>query len=337
MRKSQLPFGIVFGLVVALCLGQVAWWIYFQVAEAARLEAAGRALAADDLAAALEVFEVASGAELADEAGRRRTMFAWEGATLSLLVMLGIVFFYVALVRERQARREQQRFLTGATHELKTPLATIRLGLESLSLDSLPTERRASYVEGMLREADRLERGLTNLLTAAGLETSARPREVGDLGDDVRRALSAFGERFRSQELDCATQLARCVVSRDPQAMRIVLHNLLDNAVKYSSRGDRIEVALEHVGDAARLTVTDTGCGIERDELARIFERFHRAGPDHIGGTGLGLALVREIVEAHGGRVRAESRGPGRGARFTIELPTVEEPASGPAPVEVPA
>ncbi len=328
--NARMRLGLAFGLLVGLCLAQIAWWIVFQIGETGRLEHAGAALAHGDVPGALAVFEVGSGGELIAEAQRRRTMFTWEGATLGTAITLGVVFFYIALLRERRVRLDQHRFLTGATHELKTPLTTVRLGLESLRLDTLPAERRLGYVDGMLREVDRLERGLTNILAAAGLEsTRDRPRLPGDLAEDLRRALEGFRERFRAADLTVQfDDPASCPIDRDEVAMRLVLHNLLDNAVKYTGQGGRIDIALTRISDTARLTVTDTGCGIPRDQLARIFERFHRAGPEHIGGTGLGLALVKEIVEAHGGAVHAESHGPCTGSRFTVDLPLREETAA---------
>jgi signal transduction histidine kinase len=321
---------IVFGVVVVICLAQVAWWIGFQVRESVRLERAAEQLEAGHIDGALRALNATYPGELAEEARSRRAMFASEGAALGILVLVGVVFFYTALLRERRMRANQQRFLTGATHELKTPLTTIRLGLESLERGTLPDERRSAYLRGMVREIDRLERGLTNILTAAGLEHAGnRPREVGDLADDLRRALDAFHERCVTAEIRCrAETLEACPVRRDAAAMRIVLHNLLDNAVKFTPSGGEIDVALRAVGGQARLEVRDDGCGIAREDLERIFERFQRGeGPEHVGGTGLGLALVKEIVEAHGGRVAARSEGRGKGATFTLSLPLSEVPA----------
>jgi signal transduction histidine kinase len=178
----------------------------------------------------------------------------------------------------------------------------------------------------MLREIDRLERDLTNLLVAAGLEapSKVRGRAVrGDLADDVRRAVEQFGARFAAAGVECRVlNLDPCLVDRDEGSIRIVLHNLLDNGVKYNVRGGHVAISLEKRGHKARLTVTDDGCGIPKHELDRVFTRFHRgATHDHVGGTGLGLAIVKELVEAHDGRVRAESEGAGNGARFTIDLP----------------
>ncbi|MDA0375220.1 MAG: HAMP domain-containing sensor histidine kinase [Planctomycetota bacterium] len=327
MRKHT---SLVFGLVVLVCLTQIGWWITFQVREASRLETVAEHLDAGEIQAALRALEATYPGELAETARSRRAMFASEGAALGLLVLVGVVFFYATLLRERRFRDNQQRFLAGATHELKTPLTTVRLGLESLEQGTLPEPRRGEYLRGMVRELDRLERGLTNILTAAGLEASGtRPREVDDLAADTRRAIEAFRERCAAAELSTsADELQNCPVRRDPAAIRIVLHNLLDNAVRYTPPGGRILVRVRRVGHEAELSVTDTGRGIAREDLERIFGRFERgSGSEHLGGTGLGLALVRELVQSHGGTVSVSSDGPDRGSCFTLRLPLAEESA----------
>ncbi|MGA0868410.1 MAG: sensor histidine kinase [Planctomycetota bacterium] len=327
MRKHT---SLVFGLVVLVCLTQIGWWITFQVREADRLETVAAHLDAGEIPAALRALEATYPGELAETARRRRAMFASEGAALGLLVLVGVVFFYTALLRERRMRDNQQRFLAGATHELKTPLTTVRLGLESLEQGTLPEPRRADYLRGMVRELDRLERGLTNILTAAGLEAGgARPRHVEDLAEDVRHAVDAFRERCAAAELEThADGLACCPVRRDPAAIRIVLHNLLDNAVKYTPPGGRIEIRLLAEDTDAVLSVADNGRGIAAADVERIFGRFERGTEsEHLGGTGLGLALVRELVQSHGGSVSVRSDGPGKGACFTLRLPLAEGPA----------
>lgn len=328
--RSRRWFGIVFGVLVALCLAQIAWWIIFQLQEAERLQAVSTALGRDDIPAALEAFGAGESGELRDEAVRRRFMFMLEGATLGSIVLTGIVFLYRSLVRERRMRREHERFLTGATHELKTPLATIRLGIESLGMESLPPERRDQYLQGMLRESDRLETGLTNLLVAAGLDHTERSeRSRGDLADDLRRVAEQFRERCETASLELRiSPLEHCEIERDPQGIHLVLHNLLDNAVKFSEAGGSVAVSLRRQGKLAVVTIEDQGCGIEASEMPRIFDRFHRAGPDHVGGTGLGLALVREITEQHGGRVGVSSHGPDTGSKFEVSLPLAPEIAT---------
>ncbi|MEO0480070.1 MAG: HAMP domain-containing sensor histidine kinase [Planctomycetota bacterium] len=321
--KSRLWFGIVFGCLVALCLAQVTWWIVFQLQEADRLDHLATAIETENPANALGAYGADSVEALRERAAQQRSMFALEGATLGILILLGVLFLYTALMRERRIRKERTRFLTGATHELKTPLATIRLGLESIGRASMPEDRRETYVKGMLREADRLETGVTNILVAGGLESTSRQDWVtDDLALELGRLLDNFDERASSQQIRIIRQaFDSCPVRRSGDTLRIAIHNLCDNAIKFSEPGDTIDVRLERTDRLAVLTIRDTGHGIDPQEMPRIFDRFHRAGPDHIGGTGLGLAIVREIVEHHGGSVRAESKGLGHGSVFRVTLP----------------
>jgi signal transduction histidine kinase len=323
----------LFALVVLLCLTQVGWWIYFQFRETARLEDAAALLVRGEPAAAARALGADDTGSLAEHVRRRRVMFASEGAALGVFVLVGVVFFYAAWMRERRMREQQRRFLTGATHELKTPLATVRLGLESLLEDRVPLQRREHYLRSMIGEVDRLERGATNLLTAAALHerTQALRRSVGDLALDVEDALAELAPRLEAAELRLERQLASGVaVARDPDALRIVLRNLLDNAIKYSARGGAVRVALERAGGDAVLRVADGGAGMDADELHHAFAPFYRgAAKNHVGGSGLGLHLVAELVRAHGGSVGAASPGPGRGSEFSVRLPLAGDGGGG--------
>ncbi len=107
--------------------------------------------------------------------------------------------------------------------------------------------------------------------------------------------------------------------------MRLILHNLLDNALKYSSKGGLVDIVLKNTGDEAILQVTDTGRGMNPEELRKAFDPFYRGSENEVGGTGLGLHLVKQLVEAHGGQVEATSEGPERGSRFLVRLPIAKQ------------
>jgi signal transduction histidine kinase len=180
----------------------------------------------------------------------------------------------------------------------------------------------------MVGEIDRLEQGATNLLTAAALRErrhGLRPA-VGDVAGDVEGALAELAPRLEAGGLRLERQIARGLeVARDPDAMRIVLRNLLDNAIKYGARGGAVRVSLARAGSEAELRIADDGAGMDQDEVRNAFRPFYRgAGKAHVGGSGLGLHLVAELVRAHGGSVAAASGGPGRGSAFTVRLPLVD-------------
>lgn len=318
--RSSLLFASILALSFALSL----WWTIFLVVTSGELADAGRRLAAGDVDGAAKALGATDAASLVELAARRRLMFASEGAFFAV-VTAGLGWLYVAsLRREARARSAQDRFLAGATHELKTPLATIVLLLESLRDDRVAKEKRQQYLATGLQEAERLERGLDNVLTAAGLRTTARVARTqpGDLVADLHRAVAAV--RGRALASDVAIDVVapeQLLTQRDEAGLQLVFRNLLDNAIKYSPASGRVRVALTTDGAQARLEVRDDGRGMDDDERTHAFEPFWRGSDTAAGGTGLGLHLVQQLVQAHGGSVHAHSDGRGRGSSFVVQLP----------------
>lgn len=319
MRSSLL-----FGLTLLLSFALVAWWTTFQLLATHELAGAGERLIAGDVDGAAKALGAADAESLGALARRRFGMFASEGAFFAV-VLAALAWLYAASVRrEARLRTTQDRFLAAATHELKTPLATIVLLLESLRDGRVPEQKRMRYLSNGLLEAERLERGLHNVLTAAGLRTTGTPMraEPGDLVADVRDAVQALDARAHAADVTLGVRAPeRLAIVRDPTAMQMVLRNLLDNAIKYSPPGTGVEVAVEALGDEARVTVRDAGRGLDASELAHAFEPFWRGDDQASGGAGLGLHLVHELVLAHGGTVQADSPGRDQGSAFTVRLP----------------
>lgn len=321
---SRSPSSILFGLILLLSFALVVWWTIFQIVASGELAAAGQRLAAGDVDGAAQALGAADAAGVIELSERRRDMFASEGVFFGL-VLLGLTWIYVAAVRrEAKARAGQDRFLAAATHELKSPLATIVLLLQSLHEDRLPPEKRARYLQTGLLEAERLERGLDNVLTAAGLRTAREATRpvAGDLAADVRAAAEAIrGRAFAADVTLRVDAPAQLPMVRDAGAIQLVLHNLLDNAVKYCPPGGAVRIELAAAADHALVEVHDTGRGMDANELANAFAPFWRGDDTATGGTGLGLHLVRQLVTAHGGTVDADSAGRGKGSRFVVRLP----------------
>lgn len=238
----------------------------------------------------------------------------------------------VALLRDITERRrlEQMRteFVANVSHELRTPLTSIRGFLETLldgAVEDPLTARR--FLEIMAVETNRLTRLIDDLLHLSRLEDrrTVLRRERVDMATVVGRVVDIFqtGAREKGLELGVEVEAHLPPVSGDPDMLAQVLVNLVDNAVKYTPEGGRITIRAGVVGGRLRVSVADTGVGIPEESLSRVFERFYRvdkARAREQGGTGLGLAIVKHIVEAHGGRVWAESE-VGRGSTFTFELP----------------
>lgn len=233
------------------------------------------------------------------------------------------------LTRLRTVRTE---FVINVSHELRTPLASIRAMAETL-LDGALSDAEVSgkFLGNIIREVDRLVRLSEDLTYLTRAETTQPLRERIDLGElilDTAERLATYAHR-RQVDLKVARSSDAVLVEADRGELEQVFFNLLDNAIKYTPTGGTVSLDLKRVSEAALVSISDTGIGILREDLPRIFERFWRADRARkfpgesgtaTGGTGLGLSIVKHIVEAHGGTIAAESE-LGRGSRFTVTLP----------------
>lgn len=259
-------------------------------------------------------------------------------------VFLGIIFFgaivaglvlnTIFLVREIRRNEQHDSFINAVTHELKTPIASIRLYLQTLQRLPVEEAQRRQFYELMLLDTERLMHTVEQVLKAGAAAQKKSPlqRMPVDFNSLVRECMELARTRHHLQSADLdyrESLLARngdgALVLGDPEELRTAVSNLLDNAVKYSPDGVHISVELE-APDEERviLRVRDQGVGIPEQELKRIFKRFYRVTQrslSQVKGTGLGLFIVRSIARKHGGRVFAESEGAGKGTTVTLELP----------------
>jgi two-component system phosphate regulon sensor histidine kinase PhoR len=225
--------------------------------------------------------------------------------------------------RAEQARRD---FVANASHELRTPVAAIHGAAETLLLGALSDPAAArGFVEMIDRQAARLVRLTRDLLDLSRIESGQWTMQLSPV--EVDQALRAAADLVAPAAREKGVEVRRepspgLAVKADPRALEHVLVNLLDNAVKYTPQGGRVTLAAGRGNGRVVLAVTDTGPGIEARHLARLFERFYRADPGRSreqGGTGIGLAIVKHLVQAQGGEVGVES-GAG-GSRFWVSLP----------------
>jgi signal transduction histidine kinase len=261
-------------------------------------------------------------------AQRRRLMTAGLGM-LALLVVAASYFIGRAVSRELAAARLQSDFVSAVSHEFRTPLTSMRQFTEMLVEDeSLPAEKRRAFYQAQERATRRLSRLVESLLDFGRMEAGARPYRLERL--DAGRLVANTVEEFRRESgvsgltLECEVPEEGPLVDADREALAQALWNLLDNAVKYSGDGPfvRVEVEAEAGGQVA-IRVRDRGIGIPPSERKRIFRKFVRgssAGTVGVKGTGIGLAMVKHIVDAHGGKILVDGA-PGEGSTFTILLP----------------
>ena len=264
---------------------------------------------------------------------------------LSVLMVLGVIFFpliiagmvlnTIFLVREIRRNEQHDSFINAVTHELKTPVASIRLYLQTLQSREMEDEKRREFYRIMLEDSDRLLNTIEQVLRAGS--TSSRWRRITrtnvDLGEVARECVDMARTRFHL-EPDALVYEQRPLPGRplvlgDPDELKAAVWNLIDNAIKYSPGPVQVRVLLE-AADPNKLAVrvTDSGVGISPHELKRVFRRFYRipaAVALRAKGSGLGLFIVRSVARKHGGRAFAESAGPGRGSTFTLLLPKVTE------------
>ncbi len=253
------------------------------------------------------------------------------GIIFFLLIIFGLVINTTFLIREIRRNEQHDAFINAVTHELKTPLASIRLYLETLKTRDLSESQRQGFYDVMLADNERLLQTVQQVLRAGSTGQRRRrinltivdvPEMVGECLDIARTRYNLGPDSLTYREsLD--GQPAR--VAGDAEELRAAVSNLLDNAVKYSDQSVKLSVEVEAI-DAKQVAVriADRGIGIPATQLKRIFKRFYRVPGRfmaRVKGTGLGLFIVRSVIEKHGGRVFAESEGPGQGSTFTIQLP----------------
>lgn len=253
------------------------------------------------------------------------------GISLFALIIAGLIIYTVFLVAEIRRNEEHDTFINAVTHELKTPIASIRLYLETLQSRSVSDEQRREFYRVMLDDADRLHRTVDQVLKAGAVAQKPKlmARAPVDMAVLTRECVELAVSRHHlpPDAISLEAHDGGVRVLGDAEGLRTVITNLLDNAVKYSSDAVQITVTVASPSpDTVWVRVKDRGVGIPAKHLKRIFNRFYRVqsrGLKQVKGTGIGLYIVRAIARSHGGRVFAQSEGEGRGATFTVQLPRI--------------
>lgn len=250
-----------------------------------------------------------------------------EGLVMLAVILAGVYVIFVYWNRQSRLYKKQRNFISQVTHELKSPLASIQLHLETIRLRKPSEEKLNAFVSTMLSDTDRLHYLINNLLMAARLEQRRKPAErrltnlTALLQEHVERERANLPQGG-SIALDAEPEIRLFV---DPEEMGMVLRNLFENAVLYSPGTPDISVRLSREGTLVRLLIQDKGRGLDKKELKKIFEIFYRVSQngENVRGTGLGLYIVETIIRGYGGTVTVESPGLGQGCSFTISLPAL--------------
>lgn len=256
------------------------------------------------------------------------------GAIFFIVIIAGVALNTIFLVREIRRNEQHDSFINAVTHELKTPIASIRLYLETLQTRDVDEAKRREFYQIMLDDNDRLLRTVEQVLRASRAGHRRIHQSPIDLGELAQECVELARTRTHLNEnslryVESLDDGERALVRGDADELRAAVSNLIDNAIKYSD-GEvnvAVEVAVAN-GDRVAVRVADRGAGIPRGELKQIFNRFYRVtrrGVSRVKGTGLGLFIVRSVVSKHGGKSFAESAGEGMGSTFTIELPRIVE------------
>jgi two-component system sensor histidine kinase SenX3 len=257
----------------------------------------------------------------------RHGILLFLGVLLTLVLISGVVLNTIFLVREIRRNAQHDAFINAVTHELKTPVASIRLYLETLQKRNVDESKRQEFYGIMLEDSDRLLSTIEQVLRTGRIGHSVPVANTPfNLGDVVEECLDRARKlhRMETDSLEYHRGPALTVLG-DPEEVRAAVANLIDNAVKYSGPDVKVNVETAAVdGKFATVRVIDRGPGIPKTELKQIFKRFYRVpGPlaTRVKGTGLGLYIVRSVAKRHNGRAWAESEGPGHGSTFVLELP----------------
>lgn len=250
---------------------------------------------------------------------RQQTMIITEGSVFFLILIIGMVKIYQSFKQEIAVARQQKNFILSITHELKSPLASIKLMNQTLKMHELDKARRDKLLSSSLSEVDRLENLVENILIAAKIENDQYGfnQEPIDLSIICKQIYESYRAR---QDIELRADIQEQVsIVGDKTCMNSILTNLLDNAIKYAP-GSTVTILLKQSGNKVELCVSDTGKGIPDEEKQAIFDKFYRIGNEETReakGTGLGLYIVKQLVNFHDGKIIVEDNDP-KGSCFNM-------------------
>jgi two-component system, OmpR family, phosphate regulon sensor histidine kinase PhoR len=313
--STGLPL-LPFGLVAVYIVLQFVWWAWLLITKDREISALQQQLLQEGVNPLFPL--------RAPE--KTLWMVAGEGGVFLLLILFALWIIFRTARHELFLARQQRDFLLAASHELRTPIAGLKLHLQTLQRPDLPHEKREKLYATARMEADRLHVLTEKVLLATRLDGTHVPLEKKPMdAAAILRSVCSLGEATyaSAHRLQC-TAPKELVVQSDPEAFRSIAENLVENACKYSQAGSLVEVVLKRSKDRIELVVQDEGIGVPSPERSMIFRKFHRGGQEETRGTkgtGLGLYIVSRLVHALHGRVEHRPRIP-QGSIFAATFPT---------------
>lgn len=322
--QQKTPKGFIIYLLGFYVLVQFAWWAYMLV----NLNAEIYQLKLELLSVTESVgpeFVIRKG-ELDQKLGLRIWMVLGEGAVFVTILLIGFWSVRRSIAKEFAVAEQQKNFLLSITHELKSPLAAIKLQLQTLQSRTLDEDKRATIYSRALNDANRLEKLVESLLLvnkveSGGLPLKRRQLELSSVVDGI--LMSSFVSEIEGGKIQLESK-GDTLILVDEMAIQIIVDNLVGNALKYGE-GSKVSVIVSNDSGTISLAVSDEGPGIPEVDKHKVFERFYRRGNEDVrktNGTGIGLYLVKLLVEQHGGTISVADNIPS-GARFTVILPKV--------------
>lgn len=305
-EKRTLYILYVLGLYI---LFQAGWWAYHLVQLNKEL---------------YEYKSILTGVNLVETFDKKVWMIIGEGSIFLLLLAIGFWQIKRTLTRELRLAQMEKTFLLSVTHELKTPIAAVKLFLETLKSRKLEPEQEKKIIEDALKENKRIEQLSDNILLTTKLDQTKKFEFTEKI--DLTKIVTQTIKRFQSYWPDRIIHLEvenDLTLPGDEQMIQTVISNLVENAIKYSRQPEEINVLVKSKNEFIELSVSDEGIGIAEEEKQRIFSKFYRVGNENTRktkGTGLGLYIIKNIVKLHGGSVEVKANHP-KGTCFTVFLP----------------
>jgi signal transduction histidine kinase len=262
--------------------------------------------------------------EIMDIQSRKQAQYLGEGITFLLLIIVAALLFFRAIRRRFQLSLQQQQFMMAVTHELKTPIAVAQLNLETIQKRKLEETQKEKLLQNTSEEINRMNNLCNNMLLSSQMEAGGYKmiKVKIDLSEIAEKAVTDFKKRFPLRKIDLEME-SNCLVEGDEMLLEILIHNLIENAHKYSPKEELIQLSLGEEKKNYCLKVADRGAGIDDSDKEKIFEKYYRTGDaatKKAKGTGLGLYLARRIALAHQGNLTVKDQIP-KGSVFCFSMP----------------